>query len=306
MKERRVLAYLVAVGGMLSIAAGAICARIAQGEGVESLAVAAWRLTFAALAVAPVAIFFDRASLRAMTLRQLGLALLAGTFLALHFALWIRSLALTSVASSTVLVTTNPIWIALVGFLFLRERFNRTLLSGMALALAGSLAIFWSDRHTGGADSLWGNFLALAGAWCFSAYLLLGHRLRARLTLPAYVFSVYASAAVLLMLACLLSGTPLSGWSSAGWQALLLLALLPQVVGHTAYNWSLRHVSAAFVAIVTLGEPVGSSLLAWLIFGEQLGGLQALGFVLLLLGIGLAALGENQRTAARALAAQEG
>ena len=134
----------------------------------------------------------------------------------------------------------------------------------------------------------------------------MGHRLRARLTLPAYVFSVYTSAAALLMLACLLSGTPLSGWSSAGWQALLLLALLPQVVGHTAYNWSLRHVSAAFVAIVTLGEPVGSSLLAWLVFGERLGGLQALGFVLLLLGIGLAALGENQRTAARALAAQQG
>jgi len=220
----------------------------------------------------------------------------AGLFLALHFATWIRSLEYTSVASSTALVTTNLLWIGIASFIVFGDRPGRLMTVGMIVSLAGSFLIFWSDRQTAlpGSNPLLGNFLAIAGSWCFSTYLLIGRRLRADLSLPAYVWLAYGSAASLLVLACLINGTPLTGYGSAAYLIALGLAVGPQLLGHTAYNWSLKHVSPTFIAVVTLGEPVGSALLAWLFFGESFAWLQGIGFVLLLIGIYLAARGEGR------------
>ena len=138
-----------------------------------------------------------------------------------------------------------------------------------------------------------GNGLAIVGSWCFSAYLLIGRRLRAGTPLSAYIWLAYGAAALFLLLACQGGGVPLSGYSLSAYAAALGLALGPQLLGHTAYNWSLRYVSPTFVAVVTLGEPVGSSLFAWLIFGEGFALWQGAGFLLLLAGIYLAARGER-------------
>ncbi len=289
--------FVVLGVGLLAISFGAILARLAQAEGVSSLVVASWRLGLAALLVTPIALLQARRELLALDRRQLRLALVAGFFLALHFATWISSLEYTSVASSTALVTTNPLWIGLAAFLFFGERPHRLMVGGIALSLAGSLLIFWSDSQLGGPgrQPLLGNALALVGSWCFSAYLLIGRRLRAGLGLPAYVWLAYGAAALFLVAASGLAGAPLLAHSATAWLVLLGMALGPQLLGHTAYNWSLRHVSATFVAVVTLGEPVGSALLAWLIFGEGFAPLQFAGFSLLLVGIYLAARGEARR-----------
>ncbi|MCB1887902.1 MAG: DMT family transporter [Rhodocyclaceae bacterium] len=291
--------FVVLGVGLLAISFGAILARLAQAEGVSSLVVASWRLGLAALIITPLALVHARRELRALDRRQLGLALAAGFFLALHFATWISSLEYTSVASSTALVTTNPLWIGLAAFVFFGERPHRLMVGGIALSLAGSVLIFWSDSQLSGPgrQPLLGNGLALVGSWCFSAYLLIGRRLRAGLGLPAYIWLAYGAAALFLVSASGLAGANLLAHSATAWAVLLGMALGPQLLGHTAYNWSLRHVSATFVAVVTLGEPVGSALLAWLIFGEGFAVPQFAGFSLLLAGIYLAARGEARRRA---------
>ena len=299
MRDSRILPRwlpLIVLGvGLLAISFGAILARMAQGAGLPSLAVAALRLGLAAMIVTPVAWWQSRHVLRALTRRQIVLAAAAGFFLALHFAAWISSLEYTSVASSTALVTTNPVWISVAAFVFLGERTTRLTLAGIAVSLAGSALIFWSDSRSGlpGNNALLGNGLAIVGSWCFSAYLLIGRRLRAGTPLSAYVWLAYGAAAVFLLGACRGSGVPLSGYSLSAYTAALGLALGPQLLGHTAYNWALRYVSPTLVAVVTLGEPVGSSLFAWLIFDEAFAFWQGAGFVLLLLGIYLAVRGER-------------
>lgn len=291
----RWMPFVVLGIGLLAISFGAIFARLAQAEGVPSLAVASWRLGLAALIITPIALLQSGRALASLTPRQGLLALGAGFFLALHFATWISSLEYTSVASSTALVTTNPLWIGLASFVLFRERPSRMMLGGIALSFGGSLLIFWSDSQTAGtgSDPMLGNLLALIGSWCFSAYLLIGRKLRAGLPLPAYVWLAYGAAALLLVFSSGAMGAPLSGFSLTAWAMLAGMALGPQLLGHTAYNWSLRHVSATFVAVVTLGEPVGSAAMAFVIFGEGFAPLQFAGFALLLAGIYLAARGER-------------
>ena len=292
----RWLPFVVLGIGLIAISFSAIFARLAQAEGVNSLAVATWRLGLAALIVTPVALLQSRRELARLTRRQIGMALAAGFLLALHFATWISSLEYTSVASSTALVTTNPLWIGLASFLIFRETPTKMMIGGIALSFAGSLFIFWSDSQnaSAGTDPMFGNLLALIGSWCFSAYLLIGRRLRAGLGLPAYIWLAYGAAALFLFVASGAGGVELFTLSNTAWLVLLAMALGPQLLGHTAYNWSLRYVSATFVAVVTLGEPVGSALMAFIIFGEGFAPLQFVGFSLLLLGIYLAAKGEKR------------
>jgi drug/metabolite transporter (DMT)-like permease len=295
MPRRPWLPFAVLAAGVLVVSLGAILVRLAQGQGVPSLAVATLRLGIAAAIVTPIAWLRSRAALAQMSPRGLLAAATAGFFLALHFATWISSLEYTSVASSTALVTTNPLWIGLASVVFFRERLKPATVAGIVLTLAGSFAIFLSDSRSAapGARPVLGNALALAGALCFSAYLLIGRRVRAGLPLTAYIWLAYGGAALFLLLASLVSDTPLAGYSVLAYAVLLGLALGPQLLGHTAYNWSLRHVSATFVAVATLGEPVGGAVLAFFLFDEKFAPLQLLGFALLLAGIYLAARAEK-------------
>ena len=291
----RWLPFVVLGIGLMAISFGAILARLAQGHGLPSLAIAALRLGLAALIITPFALWQSRRALASISRRQILLALGAGFFLALHFGTWISSLEYTSVASSTALVTTNLLWIGIASFVLFGEKPGRVMACGLVISLAGSALIFWSDSRTSapGSNPFLGNILALVGSWCFSAYLLIGRRLRADMPLPAYIWLAYGAAALFLFAASGAGGVELFTLSNTAWLVLLAMALGPQLLGHTAYNWSLRYVSATFVAVVTLGEPVGSALLAFLVFGEGFAPLQFVGFSLLLVGIYLAAKGER-------------
>lgn len=288
------LPYAVLAGGVLIVSSASILIRFAQELGVPSLSLAAWRLTLAALILTPLVLTRARDELATLAPREFGLAILAGAFLAVHFATWIASLAYTSVAASTVLVTTNPIWIAAASWLLFRERPGAGLAAGIALALLGSVAIFAAGAGSpGGGDPALGNALALIGSIMVSGYLLIGRSLRRRLSLLAYIWLVYGAAAGVLLIAVLASGGPMLGLTTTAYAILLALAVGPQLGGHTAFNWALRYLSPAFIAIAILGEPVGAALLAFLMLGERVAPLELAGFVLLLVGIYCAARSER-------------
>ncbi len=283
------------------VSTAAIMIRFAQQEGVPSLAIAFWRLAIAAfiLVVFVGARPQRRAEIRAMSKQVWLLIIAAGFFLALHFASWISSLAYTSVASSAALVTTNPIWIALISWLLFRERVGGWLAVGIATAMLGSLCIFLSDtmlaptaqQSTAQVTHLnpaLGNSLALVGSLTVCGYLLIGRRLAGVVSIWLYVALVFSAAAVFLGLFALLANTNLSHFSQLGWLCLIGLALGPQLLGHTGINWSLKHLTPALVAIAILAEPIGSALLAWWMFDERFVWLQLVGFGLLLTGIFLA------------------
>jgi len=291
------LAITIAI---LAVSTASIFIRLAQHE-APSLVIAAFRLTLASLALAPVALTRYRTELRSLKRRELLLALASGGFLALHFATWITSLEYTTVASSVVLVSTSPLWVALLAPLVLREPLIRPVLIGMILALMGGIVIALSDACSWqkgltcpslsefiSGKAFIGNFLALAGAWAVAGYLLIGRRLRAKMSLVPYIFLVYSIAALTLIGIMFAAGDSPLGYSRMTYLWMLLLALVPQLIGHSTYNWALRYLPAALVAVTTLGEPVGSSILAYLILREMPGWVKIAGVVFILVGIYLA------------------
>ncbi len=283
----RVLAVLAA--GVLVVSTASILIRWLQSDGVPSLSIAAWRLAFAALILAPVVLARCRDELARLAWREWGLAVASGVFLAAHFATWILSLEYTSVASSVALVATNPIWIGIASWVLFRERLGTVMILAIALAIAGSAAIFLTDAADEAGASVLGNALAAIGSLTVCGYLLIGRRLRRGMSLLAYVGVVYATAAVCLVLFAAAAGAPLGGFAPKSWWMLLALAIGPQLLGHSSFNWALKYLSATLVALAILGEPVGSTILAWLLLGEPVGPVKLVGMALLLAGIFLAA-----------------
>ncbi len=292
----RRLSFTVLAGAVAVVSTASILIRLAQAEGASSLTIAAVRLGLAAAILAPFAWLKAGREIMRLGRRELGLCLLSGLFLAIHFGTWISSLEYTSVASSAALVTTNPLWVGLASAVLLRERPAPAALAGIALTVAGSVLIFAADfggSETTATNPLLGNALALVGAISASGYLLVGRALRARISLTAYVWLAYMVAAMLLGAAVAASGTALAALSGPAWGFMALLAIGPQLAGHTAFNWAVRRLTATFVAIAILGEPVGAAILAWFFFEEGFTMLQLIGFVLLLAGIFGAARGEK-------------
>jgi len=296
------LALTIAI---LAVSTASILIRVAQRD-APSITIAALRLAFATLLLAPYTLTRHRAELRRLELRELLLAALSGAFLSIHFATWITSLKYTSVASSVVLVSTGPLWVALLSPLFLGERLHKGTLVGLALAIAGGIAIAGAGACSlsGGIkcvdlaapstqSTLRGDFLALAGAWAVSGYLIIGRRLRATMSLSPYIFLVYGFAALGLLAATVVTRSQLLDLPPRAYGWILLLAVVPQLIGHSTYNWALRYLPAAFVAITTLGEPVGSAILAYFLLGESPGSLVLIGGVLILAGIFLAGRGSQ-------------
>ncbi len=298
MQQRAFVPFLVLAIGVMIASTSAIMIRFAQDTGMPSLAIAAGRMLVAALILLPLAWLRVGHELRRLQPRQIGWGLLSGVFLALHFAAWISSLAYTSVASSVALVSTSPLWIALLSFLLFREKPGAVAIGGIALTMIGSILIGVSDASGSTGDypqATLGNMLAVLGALTVSGYLLIGRNLRRTLSLLAYIWLVYTSAAVILLVWVLVQGVPLLGFALIAYLCIIGLAVGPQLLGHTSFNWALRYLSATFIAVAVLGEPIGSAVLAWLVFGEGFAPLQLGGFVLVLMGIYFASQMERPR-----------
>lgn len=302
--NRAWLPYLVLFVGVLIVSTAAVMISGAITLGAHPLTVAAGRLAFAALLLTPIAWARSGAELRRTARRDWLWALLSGVFLAIHFAAWISSLAYTSVASSTALVATNPLFVAIGSFFVFRERLGRGVWLGILLTIGGAVVIGFSDSTGGsGSNPLLGDVLALLGALCGSGYLLVGRALRTRVSLLPYIWMVYSAAAVVLLVWMALAGYSLVGLSPTVYLLLVGLAVGPQLLGHTSFNWALKYLSATFITVAILGEPVGSAILAALLLRQPVAPLQLAGGAILLAGIALATLAEHRAKAQQNVAA---
>lgn len=283
--------HLALLLGVIAVSFAAIFIRVSQEEGVPSLVIAAGRLIIASLILTPIALTRYPQELRQLERRDLLFCLLSGAVLAVHFATWISSLEFTSVVASVVLVTTNPLFVALLSLPLLGERVSRPVAIGIVLAFIGGVIVAISgdagDPPTRSAPLL-GNALAIMGALAASIYLLIGRRVRGKLSLIPYIWLVYGTGALVLATVVLLSNLSFFGYSTLGYLGIVAMAIFPQLLGHSSFNYALGHLPAAFVSLVILVEPIGSAILAIIFLGEVPGELVIVGAAFILVGVGVA------------------
>jgi drug/metabolite transporter (DMT)-like permease len=282
---------VILVLGIAGVSTGAIFARLADAP---ALVTAAYRLGLAALILVPLAAWKARDELRSLSIREYKLAVLSGFFLALHFASWISSLDYTAIANSVVLVNTIPLWVGLLTPLISKDRLTKATVVSIIVSVIGGGIVGFGDFATGG-HALLGDFLAVIGAICAAVYLLLGRNLRPKLSLLSYVAICYGSAALFLWLAVIALQFPISGYTTKTFAAFWAMALISQIMGHSSYNWALKWFSTGFVAVALLGEPIGSTIMAYLIFDEGLTWPKFIGGLLILSAIYIAGAGEKRR-----------
>lgn len=274
--------YMIATG-VVGISLSAI---IVKYSDAPSLITAVYRLFFTVLMMTPV-VFLNRGfrkELFSVSPRTVALCAISGIFLALHFVTWFESLNYTSVASSTVIVCTESIWVALGFCIFLKGRISTKALLGIAVTFSGSILIAMSDYGSGN-NLLKGDFLALFAAVMVAAYTLLGRVVRETTSTTVYTYIVYFFCGLSLFAASVATGTPLTGYGSTSLLCGLLLAICSTLLGHSIFSWCLKYLSPAFVSSSKLCEPVVASLFAMVLFGEVPAFLQILGGVIILGGV---------------------
>ena len=250
----------------LAVLASAWAAPLIRLASAPPFAIAAWRVALAVLILTPVFLFgVGFREWRALDQRSQWLALASGTALALHFATWISSVRLTSVAASIVLVDLSPIFTWLLSWRFLGERPGSRQGAGIIVAVVGAIVIAIGDARPGAGHALLGDALALIGAVCGAFYFVLGRHLRARLGLVAYVTPVYGAAAALLLTWAAGNHQAFGPFAMRDWAIFAALALGPTLIGHSGQNYALRHLPAFAVGAAMLGEPIGSTILAWVL-----------------------------------------
>jgi len=283
--------YGLLILAVLCVSVGSIFVRLAAAP---ALAVAFNRIFLASAVVAPFAAPSLARAWPVLTARRRLILLASGVSLGVHFATWIASLSYTSVAASVLLVNTAPLFTLFFSWWFLGERASKAVLIAMAVALTGAALIAAGDWGDGGAASLKGDALAVAGAVTMSLYHVIGRGLRDALPLPAYVLGVWSTAAATLAVLAATARVPVFGYPPRTFALFLALAVVPTVVGHGLVNRSLRHIPAPTVGLFLLGEPIAASILAYAVFGENPGALTIAGGVLVLAALALVVRSEGR------------
>ncbi|MEG6573056.1 DMT family transporter [Caldibacillus debilis] len=273
--------YLVIAFGVFSVSTSAVLVKLAEAPaGV----IAFYRLFFSVLLMLPVVLTRNLKDIGGFSLKDLFLSAVSGIFLAFHFILWFESLNYTSVASSTVLVTLQPLFSFAGTYLLYKERITfRTIVSGM-VAIFGSILISWGDFNISG-EAFFGDVLALIACALITGYLLFGQSVRKRVSLFPYTFVVYSISSVTLWIYVWANGQSFYPYRPQDWIYFLLLAVFPTLLGHTLFNWSLKWVSTNVISMAILFEPVGAALLAFFILGETLKWTQIIGGLIVLSGL---------------------
>ncbi|MEA4812076.1 MAG: DMT family transporter [Anaerolineaceae bacterium] len=296
-KRKRSRPYWLLIVAILSVSTSSILIRFALTD-ADPIVIAMYRMALSA---------FFTAILLAVALKKkpvrfypgmAGLIFLAGCLLAVHFAVWISSLKYLNVSSSVVLVTTTPIWVALASPILLKEKPGPKIAIGLCIAILGGLIIALGARcqfiglqfRCGTAEGVnphqtLGYFLALVGAWAAAGYMLIGRKLSQKIETLPYTLGVYSVACAVLLIFAVVQKLPLTGFSNKTWFALLGLGLIPQILGHTVLNFSLRKFSALTVSMALLGEPIGSTLLASLFLREMPSAFELAGGIVILTGV---------------------
>ncbi|WP_301108682.1 DMT family transporter [Sporosarcina sp.] len=273
--------YIPIVIGVLTVGLSAIFVKLTTADaGVTAF----YRMFFSVVIMLPLFFYSYRRELRQLRQRDWLLSGIAGLFLAIHFVLWFESLNYTSVASSTVLVTLQPIFALAGTALFFKEVITGKMLTAVLIALTGSIIISWGDFQISSA-ALFGDLLALLACGFITAYLLVGQDVRKRVSLITYTFLVYTASSIVLFAYVLYEQQPLIGYPASDWMWFLALALLPNLLGHSLFNWAIKWVSTNVISITILFEPVIASVAAYFVLRESITSTQLTGGIIVLIGI---------------------
>lgn len=273
------LLYIV---GIVAISFSSIFVRWSDAD---AAVIAMYRLFFTNLLMLPF-VWKYRKVMFDLTARQWFLLTASGVMLGMHFLLWMASLRLTTVASSTVILTLEPAFVMLGSYLLFKTKANRMMLLGMGIALTGSFIIGSGDLKLSN-DALLGDLLSLLGTIAVAVHMLIGKELRKDIDAFPYNFWVFFLAATSLAIYNVICGNDFIGYSSSEWGNFLLLAIVSTLFGHYLFNWLLKYMKAATVSMAVLGEPVIASLLAWILLDEALSMYQLAAGALILCGVWL-------------------
>ncbi|MEK4028376.1 MULTISPECIES: DMT family transporter [Bacillaceae] len=273
--------YAVLIIGVFFVSTSAIFVKLSSADaGV----IAFYRLLFTVLLMLPLFLFKYVGELKAVSKKDWFFSLVAGIFLAFHFILWFESLNYTSVASSTVLVTLQPLFAFAGTYFIFKERFTLGALIGGGVAIGGSFIIGWGDFQVSG-KALYGDILALIACGLITGYLLFGQIIRKRMSLITYTFIVYFNCTIVLFFYVLMKKESFYPYPAREWVYFFLLAVLSNLLGHTLFNWSIKYISTSVVSMAILLEPIGASILAWWLLKEKLITPQIVGGAIVLVGL---------------------
>lgn len=283
MEAPKVNPYLAVAIGVVAVSTSAILVKVSSAP---SGVIAFYRLFFSVLFMLPVFLLKYVSELRLITKRDWVFSGISGVFLAFHFILWFESLNYTSVASSTVLVTLQPLFAFAGAYIFFKEKLSaKAILSGV-IAIGGSVIISWGDFKISG-SALFGDFLAIAACALVTVYLLFGQTVRKRMSLITYTFIVYTISSITLFFYVIAAGDSFYPYPKSDWVYFILLAIIPTLLGHTLFNWSIKWLSASIISMAILFEPVGATMLAYYLLGENVIWTQIAGGLVVIAGITL-------------------
>ncbi len=285
---------LIIIVAVIACSFGSIFIRFSDAE---PLAIAFYRLLFTTLLLAPLVMLKEREEIVRLGRRRLVFIAAIGLVLSFHFSMWVTSLEYTTVASSVILVTAHPILVGTISHFFLKDKLSRLNFIGIFVAIGGVVVLTLGDFETGtfSDNMLLGDILAFLAGLCAGFYILGGRRMRRDLPVATYAFMVYLFATAFLLFQCLATGTKIYPMPGNEYLLFLAMALIPGILGHTLYNWSLKHVTATIVSVSLLGEPIGSSILAFLLLEETPGMFVFIGGPVVLAGILMASYAKKKR-----------
>ncbi|MBO1627614.1 DMT family transporter [Bacillus arachidis] len=269
--------------GVFALSTSAIFVKLADAPAAIT---AFYRLFFATIMLVPFLLINkkNRNELYSLSKKKWGLGLLSGIFLAAHYVLWFESLHYTSVASSTVIVTLQPLFSMVGGYFLFKERFGKGAIVGCLIAIAGSIVIGWRDFQISG-QALFGDILAFIAAGIITAYFFIGQHIRKQLSLVPYSVISYGSSALFLGMFAFSQKTSFFNYSAQTWWSFIGLALIATILGQTIFNWLLKWISASVISMSILGETIGTCILAYCILDEAISLQQGIGIVLILIGL---------------------
>ncbi|MCP1189366.1 DMT family transporter [Priestia flexa] len=277
--------YIILFFGVFALSTSAIFVKVADAPAAIT---AFYRLLFTTVMLLPFLLVNqnNRKELRLLSKKQWGLGLLSGIFLAAHYVLWFESLNYTSVASSTVIVTLQPLFSVVGGYFLFKERFSKGAIIGCLVAISGSIVIGWQDFQISG-QALFGDILAFIAAGIITAYFFIGQHVRKNLSLIPYSVISYGSSTVLLGVFAFTQQTPFFNYSVQTWWSFIGLAFVATILGQTIFNWLLKWLSTSIISMSILGETIGTCILAYFILGEVISLQQGMGIALILIGLAL-------------------
>ncbi|MGC8616538.1 MAG: DMT family transporter [Desulfurella sp.] len=282
-KNKIVLASLI---GIIGVSFASIF--IKECANVPSIVLSMYRLDIAAF-ILLLMNFINKNKLFPLSRKELLLGFASGVFLALHFYFWIASLKYTSIASSVVLVSTNPFFVVILSLILMKEKISPKVVIALIASFVGTVIITASDGNLLSEKidktSLFGDILAIIGAFSVSFYFIIGSKLRKNMDTNRYVTLVYTFAAIFITILAIFANEDIIHYSSRDFSFIFLLAIVPQLIGHTAFNWALKYLKATAVAITTLGEIIGSTMLAYIFFQQTINLWQFIGILFIMSAI---------------------